>query len=157
MLNYPRDFAFACLCDSDVRSRQQAKQNGGRYLPYFMVFRTFTDRPTRRLRFIILPAFFRLHPNQKSALAIPLNLTLTMIFHALSPNLKPYNCFLNLNTRPELYTNPLKKETKTDTQTKRKICHSRAPVLSLSKEAGIQFVSLRGRRPKRSPQLKTQH
>jgi len=61
-----------------------------------------------------LATLARPHTHQKSALAIPLDLTLAMIFHALSPilNNQPIS---QSKYQPELYTNPLKKETKTDT------------------------------------------
>jgi len=50
-----------------------------------------------------LPAFTRPHSNQEAALAPPLNLTLAMIFHALSPNFKKPTDFTTKNN-PGNYT-----------------------------------------------------
>jgi hypothetical protein len=62
---------------------------GGKYLALLLHCFSHAHRPAGpTLAVYHLPAFTRSHPNQESALAPPLNLTLAMIFHALSPILK---------------------------------------------------------------------
>jgi hypothetical protein len=61
---------------------------GGKYRVLFHGF-SHVHRPAGpTLAVYHLPAFTRPHPNQEPALAPSLNLTLAMIFHALSPILK---------------------------------------------------------------------